>query len=463
MMKKRKAFVIGLATAIVAVGAIYVGQALHYSSAQVFFKDTEIAGVNVGGSTASQAATKLKSALKNQQLTLKDGSETVSTFKTQRVNLKVTSQAALKQLIAKQNIWSWPVHVTTATADSIELNASNENQQSVQALAKEISTKANKTRTAPTDATFTYHDGEYVTTRAHTGNQLDAAKVAKSITLAIEKGNTTVDVSKDYLKPDVTTKSAAFKTAEKKAENITKQTYTYKLSGHKITIPAATLASWLTFKNGKLMTKTNLVKDYLTKLSSKYGTINKTRTFKSTKRGTVKVKAGLYGWSIKVKSETPILSKLVLAGKGMDRTPTIQGSGYHNSGTDIGNSYVEVDKQNQHMWVYKNGKVVVSTDIVTGLPTNAHHTPTGVWVIWSKQRNTTLRGKNDNGSSYASKVKYWMPIDDTGVGIHDSPWQPEYGGTWYKKHGSHGCVNTPPSKIKSVYENVSVGTPVIVF
>lgn len=146
MMKKRKAFVIGLATAIVAVGAIYVGQALHYSSAQVFFKDTEIAGVNVGGSTASQAATKLKSALKNQQLTLKDGSETVSTFKTQRVNLKVTSQAALKQLIAKQNIWSWPVHVTTATADSIELNASNENQQSVQALAKEISTKANKAR-----------------------------------------------------------------------------------------------------------------------------------------------------------------------------------------------------------------------------------------------------------------------------------------------------------------------------
>ncbi|AYM03888.1 L,D-transpeptidase family protein [Levilactobacillus yiduensis] len=462
-MKKRKGLVIGLVTAAVAVGAIYVGQALHYSSAQVFFKDTEIAGVNVGGNTASQAAAKLKTALKDQQYTLKDGSQTVTTIKTKQVDLKVTSEAALKQLIGKQNVWSWPAHVTTATADSLELNASDENQESVQSLAKSIATKANKTRTAAKDATFSYQDGKWVVTKEQKGNQLDADKLAKTITSAIEKGSSTVDVAGDYRQPQVTTTSAAFKTAQAKAEAITKQTYLYKLSGHKITIPADTLASWITFKNGKLATDSSAIKTYLTKLSHKYGTINKTRTFKSTKRGTVKVKAGLYGWSIKVKSETPALSKVILAGKGMDRTPVIQGSGYHSDGTDIGKSYVEVDKVNQHMWVYKNGKVVVSTDVVTGLPTTAHHTPTGVWVIWSKQRNATLRGQNDNGSSYASPVKYWMPVDDTGVGIHDSSWQPQYGGTWYVKHGSHGCVNTPPSKIAAVYANVKVGTPVIIF
>ncbi|MFC6290421.1 L,D-transpeptidase family protein [Levilactobacillus angrenensis] len=462
-MKKRKGLVIGLVTAAVAVGAIYVGQALHYSSAQVFFKDTQIAGVNVGGNTASQAAAKLKTALKDQQYTLKDGSQTVSTIKTKQVDLKVTSEAALKQLIGKQNVWSWPAHVTTATADSLELNASDENQESVQALAKSIATKANKTRTAAKDATFNYQDGKWVVTKEQKGNQLDADKLAKTITAAIEKGSNTVDVSGDYRQPQVTTTSTTFKTAQAKAEAITKQTYLYKLSGHKITIPADTLASWITFKNGKLATDSTAIKTYLTKLSHKYGTVNKTRTFKSTKRGTVKVKAGLYGWTIKVKSEAPALSKAILAGKGMDRTPAIQGSGYHSDGTDIGKSYVEVDKVNQHMWVYKNGKVVVSTDVVTGLPTTAHHTPTGVWVIWSKQRNATLRGQNDNGSSYASPVKYWMPVDDTGVGIHDSSWQPQYGGTWYIKHGSHGCVNTPPSKIAAVFANVKVGTPVIIF
>lgn len=462
-MKKRKAVVIGIVTACVAVGAIYVGQALHYSSANVFFKDTQIAGVNVGGSTAKQAATKLKAAMQDQQLTLKDGKKTVASFNTQQADLKVTSTKALQQLINKQNAWSWPTHVTTATADSIKLNASNENHQSILALAKQITTKANRTRTASKDASFTYQDDQFQVTKETNGNQLDTAKVASSITAAIEQGHTTVNVDRDYIKPQVTTTSASFKTAKAKAEAITKQTYVYKLSNHKITLSAKTLGNWLTLKDGQLTTNQTAIKQYLTKLSHQYGTINKTRTFKSTKRGTVKVKAGLYGWSINVKKETPALSKLVLAGKGMSRTPVIQGSGYHSNGTDIGNSYVEVDKTNQHMWVYKNGKVVVSTDVVTGLPTTAHHTPTGVWVIWSKQRNTTLRGQNDNGSSYASKVKYWMPIDDTGVGIHDSSWQPQYGGTWYKKHGSHGCVNTPPSQIASVYANVKVGTPVIVF
>lgn len=462
-MKKRKAIVIGLVTACVAVGAIYVGEALHYSSANAFFKDTEIAGVNVGGSTAQQAAAKLKSAMRNQSLTLEDGNQTVATFKTQQANLKVTSTKALQQLINRQNVWQWPAHLTTATADSLKLNASDQNQQSILALAKRLTAKANTSRKAAKDASFTYQNGHFNVTKEVKGNQLDATKVAASITAAIEKGTSTVNVAGDYKQPKVTTTSKTFKTAKTTAENITKQSYVYKLSGHKITIPAATLGSWLTFKNDKLTTNTKAIKTYLTKLSHKYGTINKTRSFKSTKRGTVKVKAGLYGWSINVKKETPVLNKLVLAAKGMSRTPTIQGSGYHSNGTDIGNSYVEVDKKNQHMWVYKNGKVVVSTDVVTGKPTSGNHTPSGVWVIWSKQRNTTLRGENDDGSSYASKVKYWMPVDDTGVGIHDSSWQPKYGGNWYVKHGSHGCINTPPSKIASVYANVKVGTPVIIF
>ena len=462
-MKKRKTIIIGVVTACVAVGAIYIGQALHYSSANVFFNDTQIAGVNVGGSTAKQAATKLKAAMQDQKLTLKDGHKTVASFNTQQADLKVTSTKALQQLINKQNAWSWPSHLTTATADSLKLNASNENHQSILNLAKQITTKANQTRTPSKDAAFTFKHDQLQVTKETNGNQLDTAKVANTITQAIEQGHTTVNVANDYIKPQVTTTSARFKQAKSKAQAITKQNYVYKLAGHKITLSADTLGSWLELKNGQLTTNQTAIKQYLTALSHKYGTINKTRTFKSTKQGTVKVKAGLYGWSINVKKETPLLAKRVLAGQGMSRTPTIQGSGYHSDGTDIGKSYVEVDKTNQHMWVYKNGKVVVSTDVVTGLPTTAHHTPTGVWVIWSKQRNTTLRGQNDNGSSYASKVKYWMPIDDTGVGIHDSSWQPQYGGTWYKKHGSHGCINTPPSIVGSVYANVKVGTPVIVF
>ncbi len=78
--------------------------------------------------------------------------------------------------------------------------------------------------------------------------------------------------------------------------------------------------------------------------------------------------------------------------------------------------------------------------------------------MWSKQRNATLVGED-----YRTPVDYWMPIDDTGVGLHDAPWQPTFGGTWYQKHGSHGCVNQPPAFMPKLFAAMSVGTPVIVF
>ncbi len=49
-----------------------------------------------------------------------------------------------------------------------------------------------------------------------------------------------------------------------------------------------------------------------------------------------------------------------------------------------------------------------------------------------------------------------------GIGIHDSVWEGAYGGDIYKYDGSHGCINTPLTPLRQ-YENVSVGTPVIVY
>ena len=142
---------------------------------------------------------------------------------------------------------------------------------------------------------------------------------------------------------------------------------------------------------------------------------------------------------------------------------TIVGSGQSLKKGELGTTYVEVDKTNQHMWYYKDGKLQISTDVVTGKPSGGNTTPTGVFYVWNKQRNATLRGKNDDGSNYASPVNYWMPIDYTGVGLHDASWQPKFGGDWYKTHGSHGCVNTPPATMKKLFEAVPVGTPVVVF
>ncbi|MDT2531611.1 L,D-transpeptidase [Enterococcus raffinosus] len=49
------------------------------------------------------------------------------------------------------------------------------------------------------------------------------------------------------------------------------------------------------------------------------------------------------------------------------------------------------------------------------------------------------------------------------VGIHDSDWQYAYGGDLWLYRGSHGCINTPPTKMDELYPILEVGTPVLVF
>lgn len=59
---------------------------------------------------------------------------------------------------------------------------------------------------------------------------------------------------------------------------------------------------------------------------------------------------------------------------------------------------------------------------------------------------------------------YWMPFDWQGCGIHDASWFTTFGGELYKTSGgSHGCINTPLSIVKPMYERIKVNTPVIVY
>ena len=127
---------------------------------------------------------------------------------------------------------------------------------------------------------------------------------------------------------------------------------------------------------------------------------------------------------------------------------------------DYNKNFVCVSIKKQRLWFYKNGKVRMSTPVVTGIP--KHFTPTGAFSVMWKERNATLRGREDNGKPYANKVKYWMPLTDMGVGLHDAPWRYYFGGEIYKTNGSHGCINMPTEKAKWLFNNITEKYPVFV-
>ena len=124
---------------------------------------------------------------------------------------------------------------------------------------------------------------------------------------------------------------------------------------------------------------------------------------------------------------------------------------------DYGNTYVEVNLTAQHLFMYKEGQKILESDFVSGNVSKGYTTPPGLFGLTYKQRDATLKGQG-----YASPVKFWMPFNG-GIGFHDASWRNTFGGTIYKKSGSHGCINMPYAAAKTLFENVYAGIPVICY
>ena len=119
--------------------------------------------------------------------------------------------------------------------------------------------------------------------------------------------------------------------------------------------------------------------------------------------------------------------------------------------------YILIDISEQKLTLYKNGKKVMRTSVVTGNESNGCGTPRGTFHVLGKSRGVTL-----SGPGYESYVEYWIPFIGSAYGMHDASWRSSFGGGIYKYNGSHGCVNMPTKAAGELYKKVSVGTKVII-
>lgn len=118
------------------------------------------------------------------------------------------------------------------------------------------------------------------------------------------------------------------------------------------------------------------------------------------------------------------------------------------------NPYVEVDISDQTLWLYEDGDVKLEADVVTGKKAK-YDTRLGCHKIYSKEKGRYLTGSN-----YKVWVDFWMPFD-RGQGLHDASWRKTFNKDDYL-NGSHGCVNMKYTDAEEVYNEVSVGTNVLV-
>ena len=275
-----------------------------------------------------------------------------------------------------------------------------------------------------------------------------------------------------------TTKNLA--TAKKKLNALKKAELTYKINGKSYQLKAKDLLNDVSYRDGKYQFgDTSKLTEKLNQIDKEVSTLHKSYKFtvptgNKVKGKTITVKNKTWGWGVYVKKARRLILQAFADGKTtFDGADAIYGLGYSTyahgygkSNHEIGNTYAVVSLKKQEVWLVKKGKLAAHLDdVVTGTMegSKGDQTPRGVWYIHYKESPSILRGTNDDGSSYASPVKYWMPFTLSGCGYHDASWRTDWSKKAYLRGGSHGCVNVKPSEIRKVWNNISKNEPVIIY
>jgi len=314
--------------------------------------------------------------------------------------------------------------------------------------------------TEPQNVSFRYSNGAYEVIAEIYGNKVIRDKLNEAVKTGILKGETELDLNEKhcYENPKYTLSSDKTLKTKNLLDKCVSTNITYKFGDESEILDGNIINEWLRVdENLEVIISRTAAAKYVNGLSKKYDTVGIARKFKTSTNKVLEVKGGLYGWKIDQYAETKALLENIKRGEVLEKEPIYAQRALPGDKDEIGNTYVEINITRQHVWFYKNGRLIAQGSVVTGNPNRGYSTVVGTYMLNYKQKGATLTGPN-----YEAEVTYWMPFYGN-IGLHDASWRHSFGGEIYKRNGTHGCVNAPRYLAKKIFENIEEGTPIVCY
>ncbi|MGG7142729.1 L,D-transpeptidase family protein [Clostridium nigeriense] len=423
-----------------------------------FFFNTEINGVNLSLRNYKEANEILESYINNYSLQIigRDGrSEDING---RDIELTYKDKNIINYIKKDQSSIKW-IESLFSEKDYYIDGLVNFNEETLTKIVDDMDI-INKGIVEPVDVSFKYNNGIYEIESEVYGNKINKDKLITILIENIRHGEKIVDLEKSlcYENPKYTSNSDKTIETRDLLNKYVSTKITYLFAEKKEELNGDIINNWLKLDEDlNVVINEKALEEYIAKLSKNYNTVGITRKFNTSTGQIVDVNGGYYGWKINSVAEEKMLIENIKLGANLEKEPIYSQKGLYREEDDIGNTYVEINITRQYLWFYKDGKVIAEGGIVTGDPRKGYSTPLGTYMINYKQRDAVLRGQG-----YESKVSYWMPFNGN-IGIHDASWRYSFGNNIYENNGTHGCVNSPLSLAKKVYENIEAGTPVICY
>lgn len=303
--------------------------------------------------------------------------------------------------------------------------------------------------------TYNEQENQYNINSSEFKNNYLLTSIFSKIKTAILDSKTSITIQKDA-KPDESVINLV-----SKLNNLVKKDIPINFGSNKDTLDHVYIPQLIKFKDSTIEIDTDKLANTLQYMAKTHQRLEKNKVYSyNALKLLTQIKSDLENYEV---NSYDAQESAIQLGKN-------KGSGTLN----LPGFYIEVNITAQKMYIKNNSKLVKTFNVITGDHTKGRDTPLGVFDIWSKERNKTLLGSTvgvGNDYNYKIPVKYWMPIDDTGVGLHSIDpdeitgshgrvnWNPN---SYLTGAGSHGCVNMHTTDAGWVFDNMPVNTKVYV-
>ena len=323
------------------------------------------------------------------------------------------------------------------------------------------------------------------------GNSLNKDVFCKAVEEAIKDGVKEIDLDdKDsypdmYKAPGLTSDSKEIKQGVEDYKAYVNRYICWDMwEGETYTITPDQILDLAYYKDGKMACRIYKLEKIIHKLCDKYRTAGKDRNFVTHKGKTVRITEGDYGWNMDYaktldQAETALAENLdadaadrYLADPSESNRaqvtvhlkPQYKTEAFRRDDKTYQewdpDTYTEVSIAEQKIYVHRKGKIAFSCRTISGLPVEGRETGKGVYSVKGRSKDRVLKGDD-----YETPVKYWIRLTTSGTGFHAAPWQQwdKWSRTYYKKHGSHGCLNLSDADAKKMYEILEKGEAVFIY
>lgn len=441
-----------------AVFFLYLAGTLFYN--WNFFQGTTINGVKCSNTTVDKAESIISKEVREYELTIEERNDQKEQIKGKDIGLKIYFDGGLGSLKRKQNPFFWPVAIFMKHDYQIGTML-NYDKDLLESFYNYLEIFNEEKVIQPSDAHVSeYENGAYHVVDAEQGNLVKKEEFFEIVKKKILSMESSVSIEEEgcYVAPDLTADNESLKNAVDEMNHLLSSKIVYQFDDKKEVVDAERIHKWIVLQKDYTVTLDDAkVKEFIDYIGKTYNTFGQVRSLKTSYGKTIDITGGDYGWWLDRVSEQKELIAAVKEGTQGEREPVYFQTAAHYGKDDVGDTYVEINLTAQHLFFYKDGKLVVESDFVSGNLKKNYGTPVGTYPIQYRQRNATLVGED-----YATPVNYWMPFNGN-IGLHDAPWRSTFGKDIYLTSGSHGCINLPPAVAKTIYEGIARGVGVYVY